>query len=542
MLSRFPRTLGFALGALVLGIIIVAGVTLARRTLPQRTLPQVSGVIRVPGLRSQVTVARDRWGVPHIYAADEHDLFVAQGYVTAQDRLWQMLLRRQAARGRLSDWLGARAAQADDVLSHQNFPAQAASVKPDPRDEAYALGVNVCIQTCPAAPELAFLKRQGKVSQVEPWTAADSVALLRMMWWAQRQRGSAGLREELSTHLGSARASNLWSEEMSLTVSSPPVTPAVRLALRLTGIPLQSGGDTSPAILDVPPGLPAAWYLVTLHSERYTVTGATWPGLPEVRVQWLSVAPSAGPQRELLSHLLELPPTGWLQVRVHGMLSRWDYDLSGKTRLGNASAAVYAAWVWHLARDTFQDELGADLFARHWATGFAPQTLARLAEQPDNPWWDDGTTPQRETRDDILRRAYAEALNDLGRHYGDLHTIWEWDILHAAEFQHPLGGALPLSWLLDRTVKLGGAAPFDPAHPNDPVNPYAAALVSPLVIGRHRNGGIEFALAGGQSGNPFSPHYADLLTLWARSELAPLQDAARPQDLRDVESVLVLVP
>src|SRR5512139_306045 len=105
MLSRSRRTLGFALGALALaGVVIVAGIVYARRT-----LPQTSGTLRVTGLQSQVTVARDRWGIPHIYAADEHDLYVAQGYVTAQDRLWQMLLRRQAARGQLSAWLGPRA-------------------------------------------------------------------------------------------------------------------------------------------------------------------------------------------------------------------------------------------------------------------------------------------------------------------------------------------------------------------------------------------------------------------------------------------------
>jgi len=59
------------------------------------------------------------------------------------------------------------------------------------------------------------------------------------------------------------------------------------------------------------------------------------------------------PDCDLVKHLLALPPEGWLQVRVHGMLRQWDCDLSGRTRLGNASAAVYEAWVWHLARDTF---------------------------------------------------------------------------------------------------------------------------------------------------------------------------------------------
>ena len=109
--------------------------------------------------------------------------------------------------------------------------------------------------------------------------------------------------------------------------------------------------------------------------------------------------------------------------------------------------------------------------------------------------------------------------------------------MHAAEFRHPLGDVWPLTWLLDHIVKLGGEAPFDPAHPDDPLNPYASALISSLQIDKGR-----LALAGGQSGNPFSPHYADLLTLWVREQPVLLQDVARPQDLKDVEAMLVLVP
>jgi penicillin amidase len=322
----------------------------------------------------------------------------------------------------------------------------------------------------------------------------------------------------------------------------------VRQVLRLAGIPLLSDNPPARIIAASALGLPADWYVATLHSEHIAQAGGTWPGVPGMMAGAatgmegaMRIAVSAAPQRSLVEHLLALPPTGWLQVRVHGMLRQWNGDLSDKTRLGNASVAVYQAWIWRLACDTFQDELGED-FSRYWATGLAPQALARLAKESDNVWWDDMMTLQRETRDDVLRRAYAEALDDLGRHYGDLHTIWEWDTLHAAMFRHPLGGSWPMSWLLDRTVKLGGDAPFDPAHPDDLLNPYAPVLVSPLVIDRHPDGGMEFALAGGQSGNPFSPHYADLLPLWARGESVPLQDAVRLQDLQGIEGMLVLVP
>ena len=64
-----------------------------------RPLPQIDGSASLPGLQQEVTVERDRWGVPHIRAASVEDLAEAQGYVMAQDRLWQMDLLRRAARG-----------------------------------------------------------------------------------------------------------------------------------------------------------------------------------------------------------------------------------------------------------------------------------------------------------------------------------------------------------------------------------------------------------------------------------------------------------
>ena len=71
-----------------------------------RPLPQVDGTIVVNGLHGDVSVERDRWGVPHIRAGSAEDMVEAQGYVMAQDRLWQMDLLRRAARGELSEIFG----------------------------------------------------------------------------------------------------------------------------------------------------------------------------------------------------------------------------------------------------------------------------------------------------------------------------------------------------------------------------------------------------------------------------------------------------
>ena len=86
------------------------GTTLA--TGADKALAVVSGELHVPGLHQSVRVLRDQWGVAHIYAQNQHDLFFAQGVVAAQDRLFQMELWKRAGQGRLSEILGPTALQA----------------------------------------------------------------------------------------------------------------------------------------------------------------------------------------------------------------------------------------------------------------------------------------------------------------------------------------------------------------------------------------------------------------------------------------------
>ena len=81
--------------------------------LARASLSRLDGQVSLRGLRDSVQVVRDRWGVPHIYAHNLDDLFFAQGYVQAQDRLWQMELYRRTYEGRLSELLGPSALRHD---------------------------------------------------------------------------------------------------------------------------------------------------------------------------------------------------------------------------------------------------------------------------------------------------------------------------------------------------------------------------------------------------------------------------------------------
>src|SRR5271157_6329470 len=71
--------------------------------------------IRAPGLQKQVEILRDRWGVPHIYASTVHDLFFAQGYITAKDRLFQIDLWRRVGTGKLAEVIGPAAIERDKL-------------------------------------------------------------------------------------------------------------------------------------------------------------------------------------------------------------------------------------------------------------------------------------------------------------------------------------------------------------------------------------------------------------------------------------------
>ncbi len=76
-------------------------------------LSQLSGTTEFPDLLQPVEVLRDRWGIAHIYAKTTRDLFYAQGFVAAQDRLWQMEMWRRAGEGRLAEILGPAALERD---------------------------------------------------------------------------------------------------------------------------------------------------------------------------------------------------------------------------------------------------------------------------------------------------------------------------------------------------------------------------------------------------------------------------------------------
>jgi penicillin amidase len=178
---RWPRILlGCVLG-LVLVLLLAAGAgVLWLRSAAKAALPILDGDLHLAGLSAPVMVRRDAHGVPHIYASTQDDLFFAQGYVTAQDRLWQMDVLRRSANGDLAEVLGnslVRHDLAQRVFQFRNtaqriYANLAAADRA--RLDAYARGVNLFIAQHGDAlpPEFMLLRYRPK-----PWSGADSLSI-----------------------------------------------------------------------------------------------------------------------------------------------------------------------------------------------------------------------------------------------------------------------------------------------------------------------------------------------------------------------------
>jgi penicillin amidase len=203
----------------VFTIFIIAAAALTWRFI-YRPLPQTDGSISLPGLQHEVTVERDLWGVPHIRAASVEDLAEAQGYVMAQDRLWQMDLLRRVARGQLSEILGPRTITIDKEFRTYGF-ARAAErdfslLDPESRNvmQAYARGVNQFIFQHKKNLPLEF-----SLLGYEPalWQPSDTLAISAYMYRTLTDTWQRELnRAKVTERAGPDRAKDLFSEDAAM--------------------------------------------------------------------------------------------------------------------------------------------------------------------------------------------------------------------------------------------------------------------------------------------------------------------------------------
>ncbi|WP_030207145.1 penicillin acylase family protein [Streptomyces sp. NRRL S-87] len=181
--------------------------------------PQTTGTIQLKGLAGQVEVKRDDHGIPQLYADNDEDLFRAQGFVHAQDRFWEMDVRRHLTSGRLSEMFGDGQVETDAFLRTLGWRriAQAEyDTKLSPRTkkylQAYADGVNAWLKGR-SGKDLSVEHAALKLSddyQPEAWTPVDSVAWLKAMAWDLR----GNMQDEIDRSLMTSRLSKEQIEEL----------------------------------------------------------------------------------------------------------------------------------------------------------------------------------------------------------------------------------------------------------------------------------------------------------------------------------------
>lgn len=209
-------------------------------------LAQIDGTVSVPGLDSTVEVRRDRWGVPHIYARTEHDVFFAQGYVAAQDRLWQMDMWRRQAEGRVAEVLGPRAVERDRLarLFRYRGPMDAewAAYGPNAKAivSAFVAGVNAYIAQVKDRPPIEFTMLG---YAPEPWSIDVPLARVTPLSGVSNATTEI-LRARLVAALGVQQAEAVLPTEPTRALDPVP-------GLDLTGLDMESLGDFRSAYSDI---------------------------------------------------------------------------------------------------------------------------------------------------------------------------------------------------------------------------------------------------------------------------------------------------
>ncbi|TSA38432.1 MAG: penicillin acylase family protein [Porphyromonadaceae bacterium] len=169
----------------ILAVVVVGGLIFIGQ-FKTRALPDYNKDVKLSGLTADVTVIRDSFAIPHIYAENEHDLYLAAGYTMAQDRLWQMDLLRRVTQGRLAEIFGKDLVDADMLFRSLRFTEKSRRIfgKADSNMrtsiESFAEGVNQFIQQAGSKlpPEFGLLGYKP-----EPWLPEHSLNLIGYMAW-----------------------------------------------------------------------------------------------------------------------------------------------------------------------------------------------------------------------------------------------------------------------------------------------------------------------------------------------------------------------
>lgn len=302
--KRWPRVVGIIVLIIVLLIACAGGYVY---WLVNKSLPVIKGELTISGLEKEVTVWRDESGVPHIEAQSEQDLYIAQGYVTAQDRIFQMDLSRRQASGQLSEVVGAKAIDRDKFFRsfglRRAAEASLAAYSEESKNvlEWYAQGVNNYIKQ---AKENKSLPVEFTILGYQPteWQPIDSLTIGKYMAYdlAGNWEGQAfryGMAQKLSPEKLQSLMPTYPKDGATIiqALKDHPVDLTALAAAAVTPDPFNgsnnwvvSGGKSAsgkPMLANDPHlGLdtPSIWYETHLSAPDLNVSGVIFAGVPGI--------------------------------------------------------------------------------------------------------------------------------------------------------------------------------------------------------------------------------------------------------------------
>jgi len=243
----------------------------------------------------------------------------------------------------------------------------------------------------------------------------------------------------------------------------------------------------------------------------------------------------------LLPFVQAVPLNGRLEEEARAILAAWDLRNAAES----SGAAIFAAFWDQLLAQTFRDDLPED----QWPTGRGRwfDVVGNMVDDPFDPFWDDVTTPQTETRDDIIITSFAAAVDGLASTLGASPEAWRWDAIHRAHFINPAFGDTGIGLVDDRfnrgPVPVAGGADLVNAAGWDATEGFEVDWL-PSMRMLVDLGDLANSLAvhtTGQSGHVDHPHYDDMIPLWQEGRFSPMLWERREIE-RNAESVQVLVP
>ncbi|MDP8983348.1 MAG: penicillin acylase family protein [Acidobacteriota bacterium] len=432
-LKTAVKTINLSIAVLIAALLAVA------YWFAWRPLPDVSGDLRAP-VTGPATVVRDALGVPHIQAATWEDAIFLQGYVTAQDRLWQMDALRRLAGGELSEIVGASALEVDREarrLRMRRMAEQQYLTLPVADRQvlaAYARGINFFIETHRGRYPVEFTILR---YDPRPWSVVDSILAGLQMYrnltttWVQEVK-----KAQMLAGGDKAKVDALWPSRTGREVQPGSNAWVLAGSRTATGKPILANDP------HLEFSLPSTWYMVHLRAPGLNVTGVALPGVPGViighneRIAW-GVTNLGYDVQDLYRESLD-PRNGRYRFRGQVEQARFEREL---IPVKGAKPVEFAQWVTRHGPVSPGD--GNQYLALRWAAAESGSFQFPFFDIDRARNWDEFTAAIRRFPGPGQNIVYADVDGNIGYHATGMLPIrrnydgdvpvdgssgeWEWD-------------------------------------------------------------------------------------------------------------------